>query len=74
MKGDMKHNGSNCSDPTAFAAMSSVIGEEKRKNLKRAKIRKNLFLKEMKELCDKHGFVVKDRLVIKDKETGYIFK
>lgn len=62
---DIKHNGSGYTDPTAFEAIKNVTEEEK-------KLAKTI--KTIKSIAELAGYEVEERIVLKDKETGKIWR
>ena len=57
-------NGSGCKDLTAYRAIENVESERRLKKL----------LAEIFQLCDKAGFHVEERIVLRDKKTGKIWR
>ena len=62
---DLKRNGSGYTDPTAFEAIKNVTEEEK-------KLAKTI--KTIKSIAELAGYEVEERIVLKDKETGKIWR
>ena len=60
-------NKSGCADPTAYEAMRSVQHDE-------AVRRVNQLIKELKNTISERGFVLLNRIELKDIESGIIFK
>lgn len=59
-----KFNASGCKDLTAYHAIENIDGEKRLKCL----------LAEIFRLCDKSGFHLEGRLVLRDKKTGKIWR
>lgn len=59
-----KLNGSGCKDLTAYEAIRNVDSETRVKKL----------LKVIFSICEIAGFKVEDRIVLKDKKTGKIWR
>lgn len=59
-----KYNASGCKDLTAYEAIEKVENEEKFRRL----------LSQIFRLCDKAGFHVEGRIVLRDKKTGKIWR
>lgn len=64
-KDDLRKNGSGCSDPVACKAIKKVDAERER--LTR-------LLDVIFTICDYAGFHVEDRIKLKDKKTGKVWK
>lgn len=62
---DLKRNGSGYTDPMAFEAIKNVTEEEK-------KLAKTI--KTIKSIAELAGYEVEERIVLKDKETGKIWR
>ena len=62
---DLKRNASGYVDPTAYEAIKNVDDTAKRIN----KLMKAIFC-----MCDLAGFHLEERLVLRDKKTGEIYK
>ncbi len=62
---DIKKNGSGCSDPTAYKAIQNIEKE-------RARLQK--LLDTIFTICEFAGYHVEERLVLKDKKTGKIWR
>lgn len=60
-----KYNASGCKDLTAYEAIRNVEESEKRRNK---------LLKEIFKACEKAGFHLENRLVLKDKKTGHVWR
>ena len=63
MRGD-KYNASGCKDLTAYHALKNMERDEDRKKL----------LAHIFYICELAGFRVEDRIVLKDKKTGKIWR
>jgi hypothetical protein len=59
-----KLNGSGCKDLTAYEAIRNVESED----------RFNKLLKTIFNICDLAGFHVEERIVLKDKKTGKVWR
>ncbi len=59
-----KLNGSGCKDLTAYQAIENIESERRLKKL----------LAEIFQLCDKAGFHLEERIVLRDKKTGKIWR
>ena len=59
-----KYNGSGCKDLTAYEAIENVESERRLKKL----------LAEIFRLCYIAGFHVEERIVLRDKKTGKIWR
>lgn len=59
-----KYNGSGCKDLTAYEAIENIESEERLKRL----------LAHIFRLCDIAGFHVEERIVLRDKKTGKIWR
>lgn len=59
-----KLNGSGCKDLTAFEAIRNVESEE----------RFNKLLKTIKNVCELSGFRLEERIVLRDKKTGKVWR
>lgn len=62
---DLRRNGSGYVDPTAYEAIKSVDNVEKRVK----KLMRVIFA-----MCDLAGFHLEERIVLRDKRTGEIYK
>lgn len=67
-KDDIKKNGSGYSDPTAYRAIKNVEGG------KDADKRFQLLLDTIFNLCELSGFHLEERIVVKDKKTGKVWR
>lgn len=61
-------NASGCKDLTAYQALRNVEADEK------AEARYKKLLATIFSICELAGFHVKDRIVLKDKRTGKIWR
>lgn len=59
-----KYNASGCKDLTAYKAIENVESERRFKRL----------LAQIFQLCDKAGFHIEGRIVLRDKKTGRIWR
>lgn len=59
-----RQNGSGCKDLTAYEAMENIESERRLKKL----------LAEIFRLCDNSGFHVEERIVLRDRKTGKIWR
>lgn len=64
---DLFYNGSGCADPTAYNAIRKVEHD-------RAVESVNRLIKDIKALIAKNGFVLLNRIELKDEKSGIIFK
>lgn len=62
---ELSRNGSGYSDPTAYKAMKNMNDEEERFR----KLLNHIFY-----VCECAGFHIEERLVVKDKRTGRIWR
>ena len=62
---ELKRNGSGYIDPTAYEALKNVENAQNRIE----KLMKAIFC-----MCDLAGFHLEERLVLKDKKTGDIYR
>lgn len=65
-----KYNASGCKDMTVFYAIENVSREEKQSEEKRVKA----LLKQIFRDTEKAGFHLENRLVLKDKKTGKVWR
>lgn len=65
MKHDIRKNQSGYSDPTAFEAITKVDKEME-------KLNKTLHI--IRNVCELAGFEIEERIVLKDKKTGKIWR
>ena len=61
------YNGSGCADPTAYNAIRKVEHDRAVENV-------NRLIKEIKALIADNGFVLLNRIELKDEKSGIIFK
>lgn len=59
-----KLNGSGCKDLTAYEAIRNVENEN----------RLNKLIKAIYNICDLAGFHIEERIVLKDKKTGKVWR
>lgn len=64
---ELFYNGSGCADPTAYNAIRKVEQDRAVENV-------NRLIKEIKALIAKSGFVLLNRIELKDEKSGIIFK
>lgn len=64
---ELFYNGSGCADPTAYNAIRKVERD-------RAVESVNRLIKEIKALITDNGFVLLNRIELKDEKSGIIFK
>ena len=64
-----KYNKSGCKDMTAFYAIENVSREEKADEKRVRELRKQIFRD-----TEKAGFHLENRLILKDKKTGKIWR
>lgn len=81
MKNDLKRNGSGYLDPTAYKAImnaDAVSSVEKANRFKRgekdSEDRLNKLLTAIFAICDAADFHVEERIVVKDKRTGKVWR
>lgn len=81
MKNDLKRNGSGCLDPTAYQAImnaDAVSSLDKANRYKRrendSEERLNKLLTAIFAICDASDFHIEERIVVKDKRTGKIWR
>lgn len=60
---DFKRNGSGYYDPTAYNAIKNIEAE-----------RFHTLLSEIRELCEVSGFTIVGRIVLKDEQTGRVWR
>ena len=65
-------NNSGCPDPTAYEAMKNIQTEEKR--LIQTDLNARLVITTIKNILDLSGFELVERIQIRHKKTGKIFK
>lgn len=74
---DISKNGSGCSDPTARKAICKVVREidsESEAERKESKERLDDVLKIVKKIVGLAGFELEERIVLKDKKTGRVWR
>lgn len=59
------YNGSHCPDPTAYKAIKNIDDKDERLNK---------VIRELKTLIEYRGFELVGRVVLRDKETGRIYR
>ncbi len=64
---ELFYNGSGCADPTAYNAIRKVEHDRAVENV-------NRLIKEIKALITENGFVLLNRIELKDEKSGIIFK
>lgn len=64
---ELFYNGSGCADPTAYNAIRKVEHDRAVENI-------NRLIKEIKALITDNGFVLLNRIELKDEKSGIIFK
>ncbi len=64
------YNASGCPDPTAYAAINNIHREESR--LAREKSKR--LIKAIKKAIETNGFILLNRIEIKDIKSGTVFK
>lgn len=67
---DIKKNGSGYADPTAYEAIKLAEKRPQNKDFERY----NRVIRLIFELCELAGFHVENRIVLKDKKTGRIWR
>lgn len=68
MRNNPKFNASGCKDLTAYQALRNVEAEEK------AEARYRKLLATIFSICELAGFHLEDRIVLKDKKTGKVWR
>ena len=63
-----KLNASGCKDLTAYQALKNIEAEEK------AEARYKKLLATIFSICELSGFHLEDRIVLKDKKTGKVWR
>lgn len=64
---DLFYNGSGCADPTAYNAIRKVEHDQSAENA-------NRLIKEIETLISDNGFVLLNRIELKDEKSGMVFK
>ena len=72
MENDIRRNGSGCADPTAYKAIRNVTKEEKKKSSSDQRFED--FLRTIFTICELSDFHIEERIVVKDKRTGKIWR
>ena len=67
-------NDSGCPDPTAYEAMKRIQNEERRHIQTDLNSHSRLVITTIKNILDLSGFELVDRIQIRHKKTGKIFK
>lgn len=62
---DIRKNASGYSDPTAYQAIKNIEGEDDKFH----KLLETIF-----NLCELSGFHLEERVVLKDKNTGKVYR
>lgn len=65
-------NGSGCKDLTAYDAIRNMNREERKKQADEERLKKLIMT--IFDICDLAGFHVEERIVLKDKRSGKIWK
>ena len=65
MKHDIRKNQSGYADPTAFEAITKV--DKEMEKLKKV-------IHTIRTICDLAGFEIEERIILKDKKTGKIWR
>ena len=73
MENDIRRNGSGYVDPTAHKAIKNMMGEEHKREVDPEQ-RFNDFLTAIFAICDLSDFHIEERIVVKDKRTGKIWR
>lgn len=73
MENDIRRNGSGYVYPTAHKAIKNVI-KENRKREADPEQRFNDFLTAIFAICDLSDFHIEERIIVKDKRTGKIWR
>ena len=63
------YNSEGYYDPTAFYGMKSMVSEESKEAKKVHRL-----VNQLKDLAESQGYEVTNRIVLKDKNTGKVFK
>lgn len=72
MENDIRKNGSGCVDPTAYKAIKNVMKEGKMKSSSDQRFED--LLKTIFTICELSDFHIEERIVVKDKRTGKIWR
>lgn len=73
MENDIRRNGSGYVDPTAYKAIKNMMREERKREVDPEQ-RFNDFLTAIFAICDLSDFHIGERIVVKDKRTGKIWR
>lgn len=73
MDNDIRKNGSGYVDPTAHKAIKNAMREERKREADPEQ-RFNDFLTAIFAICDLSDFHIEERIVVKDKRTGKIWR
>lgn len=73
MENDIRRNGSGYVDPTAYKAIRNATKEERKREVDPEQ-RFNDFLTAIFAICDLSDFHIGERIVVKDKRTGKIWR
>lgn len=68
---DMRKNGSGIYDPTAYKAIKKVDNE---RGSASAKTRYQCAISDIFTVCEEYGFHLENRVMLKDKKTGKIWR
>ena len=68
MRNEETFNASGCKDLTAYIAIKNIETESKSKK------RLKSLMREIFTACDAYGFHLEERVVLKDKKTGKIWR
>ena len=63
------YNSEGYYDPTAYYGMKSLAEEQSREAKKVHKL-----INQLKDLAEENGYVIENRIILKDKKTGRTFK
>lgn len=81
MKNDLKRNGSGYLDPTAYQAIMNADAVSSMEKADRFKCREkdsedrlNKLLAAIFAICDAADFHIEERIVVKDKRTGKVWR
>lgn len=61
---EFRKNSEGYSDPTAYEALSNIVAEERFQKL----------LKTIFAICELAGFSLEERIVVRDKKTGKVWR
>lgn len=65
-----RRNNSGAVDPTAYAALKGILDREDEETFRR----KDQVIRMMRMLADLTGFDVEERIVLRDRKSGVIFR